>query len=67
MNYELIDQDTGYAPNRIAVTTRDGEDLQVSFEEDSTNPDLIIEGFYNSDDSALIGMAERWQLLLLRT
>ena len=57
VNYELIDQDTGYAPNHI-VTTRDGEDLQVSFEEDSTNPDLIIEGFYNSDDSALIGMAE---------
>ncbi|WP_201546133.1 Ig-like domain-containing protein, partial [Psychrobacter sp. H7-1] len=57
VNYELIDQATGRAPDHI-VTKRVGKDLQISFEEDSDTPDLVIEGFYDSGDSALIGLAE---------
>jgi VCBS repeat-containing protein len=56
-NYELVDEATGHAPNHL-LTKRVGNDLQVSFAEDSGNPDLIIEGFYDEADSALIGMAE---------
>ncbi|SLJ85273.1 Ig-like domain-containing protein [Psychrobacter sp. DAB_AL43B] len=57
INYELLDESTGHAPNHI-ITKRIDKDLHVSFEGDSENPDLIIEGFYDDIDSALLGMAE---------
>ena len=57
INYELLDESTGHAPNHI-ITKRIDKDLHISFEDDSENPDLIIEGFYDDIDSALIGMAE---------
>ena len=56
-NYELLDESTGRAPNHI-ITKRIDKNLHVSFENDSESPDLIIEGFYDDTDSALIGMAE---------
>ncbi|WP_233449073.1 Ig-like domain-containing protein, partial [Psychrobacter luti] len=57
VNYELLDEVTGRAPKHI-ITKRINKDLHISFEDDSENPDLIIEGFYNKVDSALIGLAE---------
>lgn len=57
VNYELVDQAIGRAPNHI-VTKRIGNDLHVSMEEEGEVSDLIIEGFYNDPDSALIGLAE---------
>ncbi|MER2164827.1 MAG: hypothetical protein ABS921_11935, partial [Psychrobacter alimentarius] len=57
INYEFLDESTGYAPNNI-ITKRVGQDLQISFESDSVDPDLIIEGFYDATESALIGVAE---------
>ncbi|MFK3868994.1 Ig-like domain-containing protein, partial [Psychrobacter faecalis] len=57
VNYELLDEATGRAPKHI-ITKRINKDLHVSFEDDSENPDLIIEGFYDEVDSALIGLAE---------
>ncbi|WP_201546888.1 GA-like domain-containing protein [Psychrobacter lutiphocae] len=60
VNYELVDQATGRAPNHI-VTKRVGNDLHLSLEDDSQDSDLIIEGFYEDADSALIGLAEDGQ------
>lgn len=56
-NYEILDESTGRAPNHI-ITKRIDKNLHLSFENDSETPDLIIEGFYDDADSALIGMAE---------
>lgn len=60
VNYELINDATKRAPDHI-VTKRVGKDLHVSFEENGNEADLIIEGFYDSGDSALIGLAEDGQ------
>ncbi|MBO1531904.1 Ig-like domain-containing protein [Psychrobacter sp. F1192] len=57
VNYELLDEATGHAPKHI-VTKRVDKDLHISFEEGSEGADLIIEGFYDKADSALIGLAE---------
>ncbi|MCC3345023.1 beta strand repeat-containing protein [Psychrobacter sanguinis] len=57
VNYELIDQSSGLAPDHI-VTKRVGKDLHISIEEGGRDSDLIIEGFYEEADSALIGQAE---------
>ncbi|WP_438012589.1 GA-like domain-containing protein [Psychrobacter raelei] len=56
-NYELFDKAMGRAPNHI-VTKRVGDDLHVSMEDDGESSDLIIEGFYDYPQSALIGLAE---------
>ncbi len=57
VNYELIDQATGLAPDHI-ITKRVGKDLHVSMDGDGKESDLIIEGYYDQADSALIGLAE---------
>ncbi|MBE8228740.1 hypothetical protein IQA72_17135, partial [Leptospira borgpetersenii serovar Ballum] len=44
-------------PNHI-ITKRVDKDLHVSFEREGKETDLIIEGFYNNDKQALIGMSE---------
>ena len=59
-NYELIDQATGRGPHHI-VTKRSGKDLHVSFEEDGSIADLIIEDFYGSGDIGLVGLSENGQ------
>ncbi|WP_201580510.1 BapA/Bap/LapF family large adhesin [Psychrobacter sp. Pi2-52] len=56
-NYELLDTTVNRAPNNV-VTKRVDKNLHISFENDGQGPDLIIEGFYDNADSALIGMAE---------
>ncbi|WP_439256876.1 Rib/alpha-like domain-containing protein, partial [Lonepinella sp. BR2271] len=56
--YELLDQDTGVAPQQI-VTKRVGDDLHITFQ-NSQDEDLIIADYYN--DPALIqGLAENGQ------
>lgn len=56
-NYEFFDTAIGHAPNHI-ITKRLKNDLHVSFEEEGVDSDLIIEGFYDTSDSALVGVAE---------
>ena len=60
VNYEFFDQSIGHAPNHI-ITKRSGKDLHLSFERDGKETDLIIEGFYDNEDHALIGIAEDGQ------
>lgn len=60
VNYQLIDQATGRGPDHI-VTKRVGKDLHISLEDAGQETDLIIEGFYEDDRSALIGQAEDGQ------
>ncbi|MGP9545958.1 Ig-like domain-containing protein, partial [Psychrobacter sp. AOP7-B1-25] len=57
VNYEFHDTAIGRAPNHI-VTKRIKNDLHVSFEKEGEESDLIIEGFYDNPDAALIGIAE---------
>ena len=57
VNYEFHDNAINRAPNHI-ITKRIKNDLHVSFEEEGKESDLIIEGFYDSADSALLGIAE---------
>lgn len=57
VNYELIDDATGYAPDHL-VAKRSGKDLHISFEDNGQESDLVIEGFYDSNQSALVGQAE---------
>lgn len=57
VNYEFHDTAIGRAPNHI-ITKRLKNDLHVSFEEDGEESDLIIEGFYDNEESALLGIAE---------
>ncbi|MBO1530100.1 cadherin-like domain-containing protein, partial [Psychrobacter sp. F1192] len=57
VNYEFHDTAIGRAPNHI-ITKRLKNDLHVSFEEEGEESDLIIEGFYDNPDSALLGIAE---------
>ena len=57
VNYEFHDNKINRAPNHI-ITKRVKNDLHVSFEEEGEESDLIIEGFYDSADSALLGIAE---------
>ncbi|WP_227686672.1 Ig-like domain-containing protein, partial [Psychrobacter fozii] len=57
VNYEFFDTAIGHAPNHI-ITKRLKNNLHVSFEEEGVDSDLIIEGFYDNPDSALVGIAE---------
>ncbi|UZA08029.1 hypothetical protein LP108_09335 [Moraxella bovis] len=57
VNYEFFDHSIGRAPNHI-IAKRKGKDLHVSFEREGQNDDLIIEGFFEDEDKALIGVAE---------
>ncbi|MDN3442638.1 Ig-like domain-containing protein, partial [Psychrobacter sp. APC 3279] len=57
VNYEFHDNAINRAPNHI-VTKRIENDLHVSFDEEGKESDLIIEGFYDHEDSALVGIAE---------
>lgn len=61
VNYELIDEATGLAPEAIA-TRRNGKDLVVSFEGKPEEPELVIENYYteepgveNGANSVLVG------------
>ncbi|MCP1660375.1 hypothetical protein [Neisseria perflava] len=67
VNYEFVDQATGYGPENI-MTKRVGQDLYIAFEgEDIATPDLIIENYYaangeigyaDGDSNLLVGLHE---------
>ncbi|STZ09894.1 Uncharacterised protein [Moraxella caviae] len=58
VNYEFIDLAKNVAPDHI-ITKRVGNDLHISLEDEGKEDDLILEGFYDHEDSAaLIGQAE---------
>ena len=59
VNYELLDPARGTAPDHIVVK-RVGQDLHIDLD-DVEGEELIIEGYYNSADTALIGLAEDGQ------
>ncbi|MCF6207667.1 MAG: Ig-like domain-containing protein, partial [Sulfurovum sp.] len=57
-NYELIEKNSGYAPENIA-TKRVGDDLYIAFEgSDINTPDIIIDDYYNHLGDLIIGKAE---------
>ncbi|KGQ32898.1 GA-like domain-containing protein [Gallibacterium anatis] len=52
VNYLFIEEDTGLAPQKV-VTKRIGNDLAITFEgNETTSPDLVLEGFYSEDTAA---------------
>ncbi|WP_338809499.1 Ig-like domain-containing protein [Neisseria leonii] len=54
VNYELTDEATGFGPENI-MTRRSGNDLHIAFEgSDIAEPDLIIEGYYDQDNTNLL-------------
>ncbi|MDO5768492.1 MAG: hypothetical protein Q4P13_03225, partial [Psychrobacter sp.] len=57
VNYELLDAELQKAPHHI-ITKRVKNDLHVSLEVEGVASDLIIKGFYDYDEQALIGQAE---------
>ncbi len=56
VNYELIDLTNGLAPDHI-ITKREKDDLHILFE-DEDDSEIILEDFYNTEQSCLIGMSE---------
>ena len=60
VNYELVDDNTQYAPETID-TKRIGNDLHIAFEGTDINQesDLVLEGYYeNNNTELLLGKAE---------
>ena len=63
VNYELVDDNTQYAPETID-TKRIGNDLHIAFEGTDINQesDLVLEGYYeNNNTELLLGKAENGQ------
>ena len=63
VNYELVDDNTQYAPETID-TKRIGNDLHIAFEGTDINQesDLVLEGYYeNNSTELLLGKAENGQ------
>ena len=52
--YQLIDPETGYAPENIRVT-RQGKDLKISFEGSNTS-DLVIQDYYKVSQEGYNGL-----------
>ncbi|SUA55932.1 VCBS repeat [Oligella ureolytica] len=61
VNYELVDEATGFAPEPIDIK-RVGNDLHVTFEDSgasNSESDLVIEGYYDEEGTnLLIGLHE---------
>ncbi|MCF6207023.1 MAG: hypothetical protein L3J47_09065, partial [Sulfurovum sp.] len=58
VNYDLIEKQTGYAPENI-IAKRVGNDLQITFEGgDIAHPDVIIEDYYAHSGELVVGQAE---------
>ncbi|TWV82414.1 Ig-like domain-containing protein [Moraxella sp. VT-16-12] len=60
VNYELLNPQTNHAPDYI-IAQRRGKDLHIYTYDMAHSPDVIIEGFYNYDDTGLVGFAENSQ------
>ncbi|MDD5359411.1 MAG: hypothetical protein PHI02_08650 [Sulfurovaceae bacterium] len=60
--YELKDFNTRLAPDQMLVK-RNGKNLEINldvdgYKDEDTQPDIIIENYYDSSTSNIIGMAE---------
>lgn len=60
VNYELLNPQTNHAPDYI-IAQRRGKDLHIYTYDMAHSPDVIIEGFYDYDDTGLVGFAENSQ------
>ncbi|MDG6896031.1 Ig-like domain-containing protein [Volucribacter amazonae] len=49
INYQLVDNATGKAPEKI-IAKRDGNDLQITLNTESSSPDIIIKNYYEGDN-----------------
>jgi len=57
VNYQLIDEATGNAPQNMTVK-RVGKNLQIAFEgKDIANPDIVIENYYDFPNSHLVAQS----------
>ncbi|SSY80833.1 Ig-like domain-containing protein [Alysiella crassa] len=58
VNYQLIDNATGFAPENI-MTLRQGDDLMIMLNDGDTNSDIVIKGYFDGKtDSLLVGLHE---------
>ncbi|MFL1731975.1 hypothetical protein, partial [Moraxella oculi] len=57
VNYELLDVARGTAPDHI-ITKRVGKNLHIILDKEGQDDDIIIEGYYEKADSALVGLSE---------
>ena len=55
--YEIQNPDTGVAPDHVVVT-RVENDLQVRLDEDRSDPDIIIEDYFDYPENYFNGLAE---------
>ncbi|WP_077464556.1 hypothetical protein, partial [Rodentibacter caecimuris] len=49
-NYQLIDDQTGVAPQNI-IAKREGKDLKLFLEDGDMNADVVIKGYYGNENS----------------
>ncbi|UWZ92785.1 Ig-like domain-containing protein [[Pasteurella] aerogenes] len=64
VNYQLIDDATGLAPQNI-IAKRENNNLVITLEDGDTNPDIIIENYYNDNGEStnlIIGQHENGNL-----
>lgn len=52
--YQLINEATGLAPAK-AIIRKVGNDMEISFDEDSRETELIIEGYYRYPNQTIVG------------
>ncbi|QPB41899.1 calcium-binding protein [Rodentibacter haemolyticus] len=58
ISFELVDDSTQLAPQPI-FAKRNGNNLEIAFEDEKNSPSLIIEDYYSNDElSPVIGLAE---------
>lgn len=50
VNYQLIDDQTGFGPQNI-IAKREGKNLKIFLEDGDMNADIIIEGYYGSAEN----------------
>ncbi|HGO5824013.1 TPA: hypothetical protein ACK3JW_001697 [Mannheimia haemolytica] len=62
VNYQLIDENTGFAPQNI-LTKREGTQLLIFLEDGDVKADIILQNYYDGNmDNMLIGLHENGQI-----
>ncbi|MDG6895250.1 hypothetical protein [Volucribacter amazonae] len=49
VNYQLVDNATGKGPEKI-IAKRDGNNLQITLDPESSSPDILIKNYYTGDN-----------------
>ncbi|MBN6710634.1 DUF1542 domain-containing protein, partial [Haemophilus haemoglobinophilus] len=63
-NYQLIDDQTGYAPQNI-IAKRQGKDLVINLNDGDDNPDIIIKNYYDENGETtnlVVGLHENGKI-----